>query len=80
MPFSLFLQFCVPITELNICEYNQEAINVYGKSDRNNSYLIPYNVTLKCNCPESHYWRLQKYTYLEDDFITQTFKCVKVNA
>ncbi|CAD1475905.1 unnamed protein product, partial [Heterotrigona itama] len=40
--------FCVSITELNICKYNQEAINVYDKSDRNNSYLIPYNVTREC--------------------------------
>lgn len=66
--------------KLNICKYNQEAIEVYGKSDRNNSYLTPYNVTLNCNCPKSHYWRIQKYTYGKSNFITQTFKCIKVYA
>ncbi|XP_012240454.1 kappa-scoloptoxin(11)-Ssd1b-like [Bombus impatiens] len=71
------MKFCAPITELSTCKYNQEGIEIHGKSDRNNSYLIPYNVILNCNCPGLHYWRLKKYTYLENDFIIQTFKCVK---
>ncbi|XP_076247398.1 uncharacterized protein LOC143187204 [Calliopsis andreniformis] len=71
------MEFCAPITQMDVCTYKSEAIKVHGKSDTNNSYLIPYNVTLSCDCPESHYWRLQRYTYEENNLITQVFKCVK---
>ncbi|XP_017882126.1 uncharacterized protein LOC108626139 [Ceratina calcarata] len=71
------IEFCISIAELDACTHTQEAIKIYGKSDRNNSYLIPQNATVNCICPESHYWRLQKYTYGNNDLITQTFKCVK---
>ncbi|XP_076639194.1 uncharacterized protein LOC143351513 [Colletes latitarsis] len=53
-----YMEFCTPRTEINLCTYKREAIKVYGKSDKNNSYLIPYNVTSNCICPQSHYWRL----------------------
>nr|XP_012149419.1 PREDICTED: uncharacterized protein LOC105663650 isoform X1 [Megachile rotundata] len=72
-----YMKFCSPIAEMNVCTRNEEAVQIYGKSDRNNSYLTPYNVTLHCTCPESHFWRLQKYVYEENDLIVQTFKCVK---
>ncbi|CAL7943194.1 unnamed protein product [Xylocopa violacea] len=71
------MEFCTPIKNLSMCTKKEEAIQVSGKSDRNNSYLIPHTVTLNCVCPQSHYWRLQKYDYKVNDFITQTFKCVK---
>ncbi|XP_076685069.1 kappa-scoloptoxin(11)-Ssd1b-like [Andrena cerasifolii] len=71
------MEFCAPVTGIDACTYEKEAIKVYGKSDRNNSYLILHNVTVSCVCPESHYWQLQKYTYEENDLITQTFKCIK---
>ncbi|XP_076281662.1 U-scoloptoxin(11)-Sm7a-like isoform X2 [Lasioglossum baleicum] len=71
------MEFCNPTTDMDICTHKKDAVKVYGKSDRSNSYLIPYNVTFKCVCPKTHYWRLQKYTYEDDDLITQKFKCVK---
>ncbi|XP_053980345.1 U-scoloptoxin(11)-Sm2a-like isoform X2 [Hylaeus volcanicus] len=71
------MEFCTPVTEMDVCKYENEGIKVYGKSNKNNSYLIPYNVTLSCTCPQSYYWRLKKYVYEENDFITQTFKCIK---
>ncbi|XP_076174818.1 uncharacterized protein LOC143150430 [Ptiloglossa arizonensis] len=72
-----YMEFCGSITEMKACTYQNEGIKVHGKSDTNNSHLIPYNVTLNCFCSQSHYWRLQKYVYDENDLITQTFKCVK---
>ncbi|XP_078040353.1 U-scoloptoxin(11)-Sm7a-like [Augochlora pura] len=71
------MEFCNPITNMDVCTHKEEAAYVYGKSDSTNSYLIPYNITLNCVCLKSHYWRLQKYTYHDDDLITQTFRCVK---
>nr|XP_031843842.1 U-scoloptoxin(11)-Sm6a-like isoform X2 [Nomia melanderi] len=71
------MEFCSPISDMDVCTHKDEAIQVHGKSDTSHSYLIPYNVTLHCTCPNSHYWRLQKYSYEDNDFITQTFKCVK---
>lgn len=51
---------------------------MYGESDTSNNYIIPYNVTMNCICPQTHYWKLQKYTYEEHGLI-QVFKCVKVH-
>lgn len=50
---------------------------MHGKGDTSNDYIIPYNVTVNCVCPQTHYWKLQKYTYEGDDLV-QTFRCVKV--
>lgn len=66
------------IMELEICAHRQEAMMVYGESDTSNNYIIPYNVTINCICPQTHYWKLQKYTYEEHGLI-QIFKCVKVH-
>lgn len=63
--------------ELEICTHRQKAVIVYGESDLSNTYIIPYNATINCICPQTHYWKLQKYTYEEDGLI-QVFKCVKV--
>lgn len=70
-------QFCTQTVEMEICAHKQEAVIVHGEGDTSNNYIIPYNVTVKCICPQTHYWRLQKYTY-EDYGLVQVFKCVKV--
>ncbi|GAB1866859.1 hypothetical protein CAJAP_07938 [Camponotus japonicus] len=71
------LKFCTQIMEeLEICAHRQEAVIVSGESDLSNNYIIPYNVTVNCICPQTHYWKLQKYTYEEYGLI-QVFKCVK---
>lgn len=63
---------------LETCTRKQKAVVVYGKGDTGNNYVIPHNVTVKCVCPQTHYWKLQKYTYEEDDLV-QVFRCVKVH-
>jgi hypothetical protein len=50
---------------------------VHGESDTSNDHVIPYNVTVNCACPQTHYWKLQKYTYEENSFV-QVFRCVRV--
>lgn len=50
---------------------------MHGEGDTSNSYIIPYNVTVNCKCPQTHYWKLQKYTY-EEHGLVQVFRCVKV--
>jgi len=63
---------------MKICAHKQEAVIVHGKGDTNNNYIIPYNVTMNCICPQTHYWKLQKYTY-EEHGLVQIFRCVKVH-
>lgn len=63
--------------ELETCEHKEEAVIVHGEGDTSNNYIIPYNVMVKCVCPQTHYWKLQKYTY-EEHGLVQVFKCVKV--
>ncbi|XP_011687285.1 PREDICTED: uncharacterized protein LOC105449659 [Wasmannia auropunctata] len=70
------LKFCTQLMELKVCTHKQEAVTVYGEGDTNNSYIIPYNVTINCICPQTHYWKLQKYTY-EEHGLVQIFRCVK---
>ncbi|XP_024886401.1 uncharacterized protein LOC112463925 isoform X2 [Temnothorax curvispinosus] len=70
------LKFCTQLMELETCAYKQEAVVVHGEGDTNNSYIIPYNVTISCICPQTHYWKLQKYTY-EEHGLVQIFRCVK---
>lgn len=71
------MKFCTPIDDTDACIHTKVAAIIYGRGDPSNSYLIPYNATITCNCPASHYWRLQKYTYKRDGTILQEFKCVK---
>jgi len=72
-------QFCThSLAELETCAHRQEAVIVYGETDTSNSYVIPYNVTVNCACPQTHYWKLQKYTYEENGDFVQVFRCVRV--
>lgn len=57
--------------------HKQEAVIVHGEGDTSNRYIIPYNATVNCKCPQTHYWKLQKYTY-EEYGLVQVFRCVKV--
>ncbi|KAK2589098.1 hypothetical protein KPH14_001925 [Odynerus spinipes] len=70
------LKFCLSVKEMETCQKKQTAAIVQGKGDTSNTYLIATNVTINCMCPISHYWKLYKYIYQNDD-ITQEFKCVK---
>lgn len=62
---------------LDTCEHKQKAAIVHGESDASNNYIIPYNVTINCICPQTHYWKLKRYTY-EEHGLVQVFKCAKV--
>ncbi|XP_015608338.1 uncharacterized protein LOC107274090 isoform X2 [Cephus cinctus] len=69
------LKFCT--TKKTTCTHKQLAVTVYGKGNSSNAYLVPHNVTVNCLCPKTHYWKLQKYSYEENDNIIQVFRCVK---
>ncbi|RLU16277.1 hypothetical protein DMN91_012037 [Ooceraea biroi] len=64
------------VAELETCAHRQEAATVHGEGDTSNNYIIPYNVTVNCACPQTHYWKLQRYTYAESGLV-QVFKCVR---
>ncbi|XP_032677785.1 kappa-scoloptoxin(11)-Ssd1b-like [Odontomachus brunneus] len=70
------LKFCTQIVELETCAHKQDAVIVHGEGNTSNSYIIPYNATVNCKCPQTHYWKLQQYTY-EQYGLVQVFRCVK---
>ncbi|KAG7205383.1 hypothetical protein KM043_007378 [Ampulex compressa] len=74
------LKFCRSTREMDMCKYKEKAAIVHGAGDRRNSYILPHNVTINCVCPQTHYWKLQKYRYEKDDVIVQEFKCAKQNT
>ncbi|XP_057338629.1 U-scoloptoxin(11)-Ssd3a-like [Microplitis mediator] len=70
------LKFCAPIKEKDECKPKQIAAVVRGFINDDNSHMIAHNVTVDCICPSTHYWRLKKYEYM-DNQLYQSYKCSK---
>lgn len=60
-----------------MCKSHQIAATVNGIIDDEQINIIVESVKIDCSCPNSHYWKLSEYSYI-DNKLYQVFKCAKV--